>query len=244
MNQIDYNSHSKHIYNAAIKKEIDSIKYKFLFENFRDSIFFIDKNGNILEANKVATEIYGYEPEEFYKMSIRDIRTADSLSNFTPQFYEAMTKGILFETTHVKKDGTVFPVEVSSKGTILSGETIVMSVIRDISEKKQAENNLFFLANNDYLTNIPNRRYVLSNFQKMCKIAQKEKYNLAAIFFDIDKFKLINDTYGHNIGDDVLKEISKRIITVIGDNDIFGRMGGDEFIIIQSNVSSKKLYLI
>lgn len=227
-------------YVENMKKEIDSIKYKFIFDNFKDSIFFLDRDGRILEANKAAIQTYGYSIEELYEMTIRDIRCKSSIKCYKSQFNEAMSNGIFFETIHRKKNGTSFPVEVSSKGVKLDEDTIIMSIVRDISEKKRIEENLIFLANYDQLTNIANRHYLLSKLFEMCEVAKHENSKLAVIFFDIDKFKHVNDTYGHDMGDEVLKEISQRINKLISKNDILGRIGGDEFLIVQSSIENEK----
>jgi diguanylate cyclase (GGDEF)-like protein len=150
-----------------------------------------------------------------------------------------LSEGTTFETKHRKKDGSIFPVEVSAKATQIGEDTIVMSIIRDISKHREIESNLTNLANIDYLTNIPNRRCILNNFSAMCEGAKRKKHKLAVLFFDINKFKKINDTYGHDIGDEVLKEMAKRINGVISDKEIFGRIGGDEFVILQSCIKSK-----
>lgn len=218
-----------------IKKLIETdMKYKMIFDNSKDIILFMDKEGKILDANQRAVDVYGYNINELINMTIKDIRTKDTIPLFKSQFEQALLGGITFETKHMKKDGSVFPVEVGSKATQVGEDIIIMSIVRDISKRREIESNLTNLANNDYLTNIPNRRYILNNFSTMCEYAKRKNHKLAVLFFDINKFKKINDTYGHDIGDEVLKEIAKRISGIISDNEIFGRIGGDEFVILQS----------
>lgn len=116
-------------------------KYHLLFHSARDIILFIQKDGRIIEANDTAVRMYGYSREELLNMSIFDIpKTQHSV--IESQIEEAFTKGILFETEHLRKDGSSFPVEVQSQGALLDKEQVILSIIRDISERKLAERKL------------------------------------------------------------------------------------------------------
>lgn len=223
--------------NIVLEIEKENI-YKHLFDNSQDIILFLDEKGRIINANQTALIIYGYKFEEILGLNITDIRAEDTLKEFNKQFYQAKDSGTYFETKHIKKDGTIFPVEVSSKSSKVSGEIIVMSIIHNISQRKEMEKELFHLANYDYLTNIPNRAYMMNNFGKFSTSSLRDNYRLALIYFDVDKFKSINDNYGHEIGDRVLIELVDRIKYNITKVDMFARVGGDEFILIQSQVKT------
>ncbi|NWJ98268.1 MAG: PAS domain S-box protein, partial [Chloroflexi bacterium] len=116
-------------------------RYQLLAENTLDIILFIRPSGDLLEANQAAALAYGYTIEELQSLNIRDLRAKKTLSQVATQMKEAVTntRGILFETLHRRKDGTLFPVEVSSHGIELEGEQVLLSVIRDITERKRAE---------------------------------------------------------------------------------------------------------
>ena len=113
-----------------------------------------------------------------------------------------------------------------------------MAIIRDISERKLMLDNLEYMANYDFLTNIYNRSALLVEFSSMIELAKKNNTKLAVLFFDVDKFKHINDTYGHAAGDLVLMEVAARINSLITKEDILGRMGGDEFLVVKSCVKN------
>lgn len=212
--------------------------YKHLFDNSRNSILFMSVDGEIINANKEAINTYGYSYDELIGMNVKDLRPASTISDFDKQFSQAMTKGILFETKHIKKDRTVFSVEVSSQNSVVAGENIIMSIIQDISHRKNMEKKLEQLANYDFLTNIPNRAYLINNFKIMSESALRNNYQLAFFFFDVDRFKSINDNFGHDVGDKVLKETTKRINSCIKKTDLLARVGGDEFALIQTQVKS------
>jgi diguanylate cyclase (GGDEF)-like protein len=145
---------------------------------------------------------------------------------------QADETGIVFESIHVKKDYTEFPVEVSAKGTLIGSEKIRIHIIRDITERKNAEEKIIYLANHDSLTGIPNRAFMMNELDRALDFAGRGQYKLALLLFDIDKFKLINDMYGHQAGDMVLKTVAARMKSIIRKVDTVARLGGDEFVII------------
>jgi len=115
-------------------------RYAFLIQNTRDIILTVRyRDRRILEANAAALKTYQYTLDELRSMTIDDLRTPESLDQINHHLDTAVAKGILFETIHVKKNGEAFPVEVSSQGTMLGDEKVVLSVIRDISERKQSQ---------------------------------------------------------------------------------------------------------
>lgn len=112
-------------------------KYKILSEKARDIILFVDMDGRIIEANESAVKAYGHSYKELTSLTIFDIRRTSGV--IKAQMEEANRKGIFFETIHYRKDGSFFPVEVSTQGTDIGGRRVLLSIIRDISERKQAE---------------------------------------------------------------------------------------------------------
>ena len=117
-------------------------KYQILAENANDAIFFLDREGNILEANAAARKIYGYSYEEFLKMSIFDLRRSHNREFVLNQLEKADTEGLVFETVHYLKDGTEIAVEVGSQGSYLDSKRIVLSIVRNITERKLVEAEL------------------------------------------------------------------------------------------------------
>lgn len=114
-------------------------RYQVLAERARDIVVFIRLDGQILEANQAAVAAYGYPREELLRLNIRDIRAPETRAITAEQMAQADTEGILFETMHRRKDGTQFPVEVSSRAATIGGERVLLSIVRDITERKQSE---------------------------------------------------------------------------------------------------------
>ena len=110
-------------------------KYELLTRNARDIILFVHMNGELMEVNEWATHVYGYTRKELLFMSIRDLRAPGAAARLEEQMKIADETGILFETIHRRKDGSMFPVEVSSKGATIGNERVLMSIVRDITER-------------------------------------------------------------------------------------------------------------
>ena len=219
---------------------MSQIRYKLLLDSSSDVILFLDRDGNIQDFNKAALRAYGYEEEQLIHMNIRDLRSNDSIMDFSEQFSKALAGGSNFETVHIRKDGTEFPVEVSSGNAGDGNQQVVMSVIRDISLRKKMERELKHRAEHDVLTDIENRRCFMDEYQLLAENALRGNYRLALHLFDIDHFKHINDTYGHDAGDLVLKETAARMKECSRQVDRIARFGGDEFVFLQSHVHSEE----
>ena len=214
--------------------------YRTLMDESIDAIIFLDKNKTVIEVNKAAEKLYGYKRSEFIGMNSHDLLAEEEVKNIEMYFSKEMNETMSFEAIHKKKDGTKFQIEVSSNITSLAEPNMVVNIIRDISDRKLMENNLEYMANYDFLTNIYNRAGLLVKFLSMIKWSKENNEKLAVLFFDIDKFKHINDTYGHAAGDLVLMEVAARINSIIEKEDILGRMGGDEFVVVKSCVKSNE----
>lgn len=113
-------------------------------------------------------------------------------------------------------------------------------IIRDITERKQAEEKIKYLANYDSLTDIPNRGFLMQQFDEILEQAKRTKTKFAVMLFDVDKFKAINDVYGHNAGDEVLRNIARRLQEAVRESDTIGRLGGDEFLVILPFIKDKE----
>ncbi|MGH4139012.1 diguanylate cyclase domain-containing protein [Clostridium sp.] len=214
-------------------------KHFILFENAKDIILYINADERVIDANKTAVEKYGYSRVEFLNMKLQQLRHPLTMKDYQGQMEMSASDGIVYECVNVRKDGSSFPVEVSSRTTEINGELIRIHIIRDITERKQYEEKIKYLANYDALTYIPNRGFLMKQFKKTLEQSKRNKFKFAVMLFDVDKFKLINDIHGHNAGDEVLKNIAKRLQETVRKADIIGRLGGDEFLVIQPFIKTK-----
>lgn len=201
-------------------------RYKILSDSAKDIILFIRcSDGRIIEANNAASEFYGYTVEELLELKIYDLLAP----NIHRECGKVLTESIIYETLHRRKDGSIFSVEVSSARAILEGENVVLNIIRDITDRKLFEEKLTYMSMHDRLTDVYNRTFF---DEKIDELDREGLCPLGVIVCDIDGLKMINDTFGHEVGDEFIKATADILKECIRPRDILARFGGDEFAII------------
>ena len=233
--------HNEREREAARALKLSEGRYRSLFENAHDSIFIIDAETRaIIDANSVASRRLGYSHEELLNLSIDDLNTKEeALAN--PKLIEQIQQlgTLTFERTHVRKDGSQMPVEVSTAYLEVEGRALLQSLVRDITERKMAEAKLKDLASHDSLTHLKNRAVFEDRLLHAIQIAKRKDETLAVLFIDLDNFKEINDAFGHKAGDQLLVKISERLKGSVRESDTVGRFGGDEFVIVLEGIVSE-----
>lgn len=209
-------------------------KYKVLAEKANDAMLFVDKEGNILEVNDAAIRIYGYSFEEFTQISVFDLRHVKRDQKVIEQMEKADESGIIFETIHYLKDGTPIPVEVSSQGTLVGDRRILLSIVRNISDRKKAEKEILYLSYHDQLTGLYNRRFYEEEIRR---VNIEANIPISLIIADVNGLKLTNDAFGHKAGDMLLQKIGNILKRECPSDGIISRIGGDEFVILLPNTS-------
>jgi len=204
-------------------------KYEVLSEKSNDAMLFMNKEGHILEVNDAAIRIYGYTYKEFLSMSIFDLRHVEKADYITEQMEKADKVGTTFETIHYLKDGTSIPVEVSSQGTFLGDNRILLSIVRNITERKKAEEEIIYLSYHDQLTGLYNRRFYE---EEIVRLNSKKNIPMTLIMADVNGLKLTNDAFGHKAGDRLLEKVANILKRICGVDGIISRIGGDEFVVL------------
>lgn len=219
------------------KKAEDKVRiHEFLFDHAEDIILYIDMSGRIVNANEQALQSYGYTKERLKTLNIQDLRHPSTRGVFEEQMRQADQGGIVFESLHMRSDGSTFPVEVSAKSTETGQGKLRIHIIRDITERKKQEEKIAWLARYDGLTGILNRATFIAELDQELHRANRQHSKFAVLLFDIDRFKLINDNFGHAAGDLVLEQVAARVKSVLRQQDCIGRVGGDEFVILQTGI--------
>lgn len=213
--------------------------HEVLFENAHDIILYIKNDGHIVNANKRACEEYGYTREQLTSMRIQDIRHPFTHPDYEQQMMQADRGGVVFESIHMRSDGTSFPVEVSAKSTYTENGQFRIHIIRNITQRKLNEEKIEWLARYDTLTGISNRASIIMFLEDEIQRSVRSGIRFAIMLFDIDKFKSINDQYGHEAGDLVLRQVSEKVRRVLRDTDQIGRLGGDEFVVLLTGIRNE-----
>lgn len=213
-------------------------RYQLLSQHTRDIVLFIRPTGQIVEANQAAVEAYGYSYQELVSLKFHALHDAVGAISLNQQLRQAIHSGLLFEATHYRKDNSPFPAEVSIQGATIDNESLLLSVIRDITSRKQAQERLFHSAFHDSLTGLPNRALFLERLRAALQKSQRQDHPFAVLFLDLDRFKIINDSLGHLVGDQLLVAIAQRLATCLTSQDTLARFGGDEFTILLESVQT------
>ncbi len=210
-----------------------------VFENTLDGVLITDADGIILSVNPAFTEITGYTAGEAVGQNPRILQS----NRHDRAFYAAMWKQIITEGRwngeiwNRRKDGDLYLQRMTiSMVRETDGEPVrYVSVFSDITALWRKDEHIKHLAFHDALTDLPNRTLLMDRVNRIMINSDREPCNLALLFLDLDGFKLINDQYGHNVGDDILKEVAKRLLGLVRQSDIVARLGGDEFIVVLNN---------
>jgi diguanylate cyclase (GGDEF)-like protein/PAS domain S-box-containing protein len=215
--------------------------------NAMDGIITINEAGEIQGFNPAAEHIFGYSQQEIVGKSVSVLMPVPIRSEHDQhikrylQTGETKIMGISGrEVVAMRKDGQQFPMEVSISEMVLGGQKYFVGIVRDITERKLAEQKIAHLAHYDYLTDLPNRALFLNCLEHSMLLAKRNRYKTAVMFLDLDGFKQINDTLGHDAGDLLLQGVSKRLKGVVRESDTVARVGGDEFTFVLNNIESSE----
>jgi len=226
-------------------------KFYNISSSANDAIFFINNDGIINYCNKAAVEMFGYSNEEMFGKELHKLIVPAKYYDQHKKGFATFQKtgegpaiGKTLELSAIRKKGQEFPISLSLSAVKLKDEWSATGIIRDISQSKKAEEELKRLARIDPLIGCYNRRYGLELFNRHIKLSKRNKSSLLLAFMDIDGFKSINDNFGHDEGDKVLKEVTKLFKSTLREIDIICRMGGDEFLLIFPGNTLKEVSLI
>ncbi|MBF0529375.1 MAG: GGDEF domain-containing protein, partial [Deltaproteobacteria bacterium] len=146
------------------------------------------------------------------------------------------TGGQSLEVHTLRKSGEAMIGQYSSEALVINGEECILSSIKDVTEESQMRQKLLDLATKDTLTNLPNRRLFYERFAIARLNAERRRFRMAVMSVDLDKFKAVNDGFGHAVGDAVLVEAAQRFLDCLRKVDVVARFGGDEFVILLTEI--------
>lgn len=203
---------------------------KIAFDSATEGIMIIDDDAHIIAINKGYTDITGFSENEVLGSKPKLLQ-ADRKDLWRILLDHEKWSG---EISDHRKNGEAYQASLTitavknKKGKIVN----YVGVFADITETKRSQDKLYALVNHDPLTGLPNRRLLNELLEHSIRRAAREKYQIGLLFIDLDRFKAINDSLGHDVGDKLLQEVSARINQSIRESDIVARLGGDEFVVM------------
>jgi diguanylate cyclase (GGDEF)-like protein/PAS domain S-box-containing protein len=210
-----------------------------ILNNAAEAVIVVAADGSIERFNLAAQRMFGYSAEEARKLNLRRLTVELAFDDATaggderPAAWIGPLMGGRREVTGRRKDGTIFPLELSlSEIGVAPRPPRFTAVVRDITDRKSWENRIYTLAYTDSLTGLPNRLLLRDRLEHAIAAAQRNRTQVGVLFFDLDHFKAINDSYGHHMGDALLREIAARTTGCVREIDTVCRLGGDEFVLV------------
>lgn len=200
-----------------------------------------DANGIILRVNRAFTRMTGYAPEEVIGHTPAKFKSGRHDADFYVSMWQSLAdQGAWFgEIWDRRKNGEVYPL-LQSISAVRGDDgqvTHYVAAFSDISERKEAEEKIRHLAFYDPLTRLPNRRLLIDRLQHAMALSERTGHHCALLFIDLDQFKSLNDTLGHDVGDLLLTEVARRLQECIRASDTAARQGGDEFVVMLEELS-------
>jgi diguanylate cyclase (GGDEF)-like protein/PAS domain S-box-containing protein len=211
-------------------------RYRKLVE-FSPETTLIHENGKIVYVNKAGLNLVGADNiNQIIGKNVLDFVHQDDLQHAINRM-KKVNQGIseISEYRVVRLDGTLIFVDILAFQTTYQGEQAVQVIVRDVTERKKAAEKVNYLAYYDSLTGIPNRNLLYKSLNEVVDRSKENKQIIAVMFLDLDRFKMINDTFGHSFGDLLLQKVTSRLSECLGENNKLFRYGGDEYVIVMEN---------
>ena len=228
---------SKFVKSAEALREREE-RLSGVLRSVAEGIVTVNDKGLVESANPAAERMFGRSPGQlvgtpFVELlgAAIDLDSEDDEAPSLPAMVGRTTEGL-----GRRLDGSLFAIEVSVAELRQGRNRLFTGILRDISERKESEDRIRRLAHHDHLTGLPNRNLLNDRMNHAVARVRRHGGRMAVLFVDLDKFKPINDTLGHEAGDVVLKEVANRLISCVRSSDTVARVGGDEFVVVTEEI--------
>ncbi|WP_260631529.1 bifunctional diguanylate cyclase/phosphodiesterase [Neobacillus niacini] len=209
-------------------------KYRSLIENSLVGVY-IMQDGKLVYVNPRLCEMSGYNREDLLGLNVSEFIYPEDLplvnENMRKRFNDE-TGTMKYEYRAIRKDQSVITFELYGSKIVYEGRDAIIGTVIDITERKNTEKMIKHMAYHDQLTDLPNRYLLREKLNEAIRASKQNNCHFALLFLDLDRFKAINDTMGHEVGDQVLIEIAERLRDSVEEKDIISRYGGDDFSVL------------
>lgn len=230
--------------NVTEQRRAESQMYQLssALEQTADAVMITDRNGNIEYVNPAFTRISGYSRDEALGRKPELVKSGRHGQKFYQQLWQRILAGEVFDDVFVnrRKDGSLY-YEAKTITPVTDAHDNVISFIstgKDVTEQMETQEQLRFLAEHDVLTELPNRQVLIERMGQSLARARRRDRLVAVLFMDLDQFKYVNDSLGHDVGDDLLVQMARRLLTRVREGDTVARFGGDEFVLVIDEAES------
>jgi diguanylate cyclase (GGDEF)-like protein/PAS domain S-box-containing protein len=204
------------------------------FTEATDEAIVFHRDGIITDGNEALTRLTGFALQEVVGLSIFNFISPEWRA--VALDYTRSGREDPYEVTIRRKDGHTIPVEVVGKTMPLNHADYRIVVVRDITARKQAQQREAFIALHDPLTQLPNRHFLMEQLSQVLSLARRRHGHAAVLFVNLDHFKTVNDSLGHQAGDQLLCQVAERLRQGVRDADVVARLGSDEFVVVLTDV--------
>nr|WP_315431131.1 EAL domain-containing protein [uncultured Albidiferax sp.] len=214
-----------------------------ILDNMVDGVLTIDARGHMESFNKAASALFGYSIDEVLGRNVSMLMPEPHRSHhdgYLQNFQragETRVIGTPRELEGLRKNGQLFPMSLSVSQIERAGEPTFIGIVRDITQRHQRDEEIRRLAFYDPLTGLPNRRLLMDRLKQAMASTARSRQHSAVMFLDLDHFKQLNDTLGHDVGDLLLQEVAARLNACMREVDCVARLGGDEFVVLLEALS-------
>ena len=225
----------------ALESEEKAKQAAELMETATDGIHILDEQGRLTRCSRSFAKMLGYTQEEIFGFNVTDWDVGLPISQIPKTLKELIAAPRTFETIHRRKDGTFINVEVNAKGIQIDGKDHIYASSRDITERKVLQEQIVQLAFYDPLTKLANRRLLDDRLIHALAENRRSLCHGVLLYIDLDNFKPLNDTHGHDAGDLLLVEVAQRLKSSVREVDTVARTGGDEFVVLITELEQDQI---
>ncbi|MBC7953653.1 MAG: GGDEF domain-containing protein [Rhodospirillaceae bacterium] len=233
---------SKFVKSAEALREREE-RLQGILASVAEGIVTINDSGRIESANPAAERMFGFARGKMAGVDLGELMPID-LRERHQHLFDAYMAGLfpnlmgrVVEGVGIRRDDSTFPMEISISELRHGRHRLFTAILRDISERKESEDRIRRLAHHDNLTGLPNRNLLNDRMNHALARVKRHGGRMAVLYVDLDRFKPVNDSYGHEAGDHVLREVSRRLAACVRSSDTIARVGGDEFVVVVEEIA-------